>query len=421
MAAVPPMFRRRAVTLPSVKTTAASAVVLSEDQERAYDGIVRWRASGRPLLTMSGLAGSGKSTLVAKLASDLFGTQVAFCAYTGKASNVLMQKLRAADALSPFHSVGTIHSLIYDPDIDERTGVVLGWKRRPALGQQLIVIDEASMVNDEMLNDLRAYNVPILAVGDHGQLPPVKGEGSLMRSPEICLEKIHRQAEGSPIIRLAHSVRTNGSFPRGFDGGDHVRLINIGEMKERLKSLDGEDVAILTYTNRARRFFNNTVRELRHGRVYTRPVFGDKVMCLRNTERVMFNGMIGTIEAISEQPVENDLWWDCSIVFPDDDLEVMGSVLKAQFGRAKDGTNGTFASWAEIKQETGLSVWDWSQAGMLFDYGYALTVHRAQGSSFKHVFLFYEQQNKMTPDEWSRWLYTGVTRASTYLYIVVDS
>ncbi len=55
--------------------------------------------------------------------------------------------------------------------------------------------------------------------------------------------------------------------------------------------------------------------------------------------------------------------------------------------------------------------------GDLFDFGYALTVHKAQGSQAKKVVLFEERFPKMTDDDWKRWLYTAVTRAEEELYI----
>jgi exodeoxyribonuclease-5 len=54
----------------------------------------------------------------------------------------------------------------------------------------------------------------------------------------------------------------------------------------------------------------------------------------------------------------------------------------------------------------------------LFDFGYALTVHKAQGSQAKRVLLFEERNKHMTDDDWKRWLYTGITRAEEELTIV---
>ena len=55
--------------------------------------------------------------------------------------------------------------------------------------------------------------------------------------------------------------------------------------------------------------------------------------------------------------------------------------------------------------------------GDLFDFGYAITVHKAQGSQAKRVVLFEERFKQMNDEEWKRWLYTAVTRAEEELYI----
>src|SRR5208282_6828508 len=87
----------------------------------------------------------------------------------------------------------------------------------------LIIVDEASMVADDMVRDLQSFHVPILAVGDHGQLPPVGGVGSLMKNPMLRLEQIHRQAEGNPIIALSKMIREQGRIPDELPG-DAVRF-----------------------------------------------------------------------------------------------------------------------------------------------------------------------------------------------------
>ena len=54
----------------------------------------------------------------------------------------------------------------------------------------------------------------------------------------------------------------------------------------------------------------------------------------------------------------------------------------------------------------------------LFDFGYALTVHKAQGSQAKKVVLFEERFGRQDEDMWRRWLYTGITRAEEELLII---
>src|SRR5262249_46453232 len=69
---------------------------------------------------------------------------------------------------------------------------------------KLLVLDEVSMVGQEMAADLMSFKKPILVLGDPGQLPPIKGEGAFTQQhPDVMLHEIHRQAGESAIIRLA--------------------------------------------------------------------------------------------------------------------------------------------------------------------------------------------------------------------------
>ena len=393
------------------------AVELSSDQAQVYEKILSWRQRRDSFMTFGGYAGTGKTTVIAELSKELSGT-VAFVTYTGKASGVLTKKLRQAGSR---YSCSTIHSLIYEPVEDPTTGRVIRWERKPKIEADIIVIDEASMVNDEMLLDLKSYRVPILAVGDHGQLPPIQGKGVLMGQLDAKLEQIHRQAEGSPIIRLSRDVREQGHIPSDLDTDEFVQVLDQQAAMEKLQDLyaAGEtDIGIITYTNRSRQFYNGIARQLwLKEEPPPHPVVGDRMVCLRNTEHIMFNGMIGTI---TEPALDNNYWWNTSVTFEDERFSVRGELLKTQLGRDR-----TYGSWTEISidlhelKKPPLDVRRWQDVGLLFDYGYALTCHKFQGSQAKHVFLLHEQSNMMSHDEWRRWLYTGITRATQHLYVMV--
>lgn len=401
---------------------------LSDDQKQVFEAVMRWYGPGAELLTLGGYAGTGKSTLVSILARELQHAgadgrfRIAFCAYTGKAANVLKQKLHAAgidaNVMGYPHYGGTIHSLIYTP-ITSHTGAVIEWELKDEeeiCEYGLIVIDEASMVDEKMLEDLQSYGVPILAVGDHGQLPPVKGLGSLMVNPELRLEKIHRQAEGSHIIQLSKYIRENGKLPDDWTNTEHVRFCTFEELFGILEPLyeteNVNDIAILTYKNATRKAMNYQARCMRNRRhMEDRPVAGDQFICLRNVAGTLFNGMRGTIE--DEPKLHQSYWYNGRFFFPDDELEVNGSILIPQIGRDK-----TFSEYDDINRITGTNWNGWGKFGMLFDYGYSLTVHKSQGSQFKHVFLMFERPYEVDPDDFRRWLYTATTRARETLTIV---
>jgi exodeoxyribonuclease-5 len=403
---------------------------LSDDQKDVFERVMKWFSPGAQLLTLGGYAGTGKSTLVSILARELQQAgsggnlfRIAFCAYTGKAANVLRQKLRQAgidaNIMGYPHYVGTIHSLIYKP-IENGSGAVTDWALKPWEELQeyaLIVIDEASMVDEKILADLQSYDIPILAVGDHGQLPPVKGFGNLMVDPELKLEKIHRQAEGNPIIQLSKHIRETGGLPDNWQNTEHVRFCTFDELQGILEPLyaseNVNDIAILTYKNATRKAMNYQARCMRNRRhMDEKPIDGDQFICLKNVRGTLFNGMRGVLEG--EPKLHQSYWYNGRFFFPDDELEVYGGILIPQIGREK-----TFSEFEEINNITGTRWSSWSKFGMLFDYGYALTVHKSQGSQFKHVFLIYERPYYAAPDDFRRWLYTAVTRARETLTIVV--
>jgi exodeoxyribonuclease-5 len=431
----PPVFKRRRKQITDWEELedemrgALDFNALSDDQKDVFEKVMKWYEPGADILTLGGFAGTGKSTLVSIIARELEHAgadgqfRIAFCAYTGKAANVLRQKLRHAgvDAsiLGHPHYAGTIHSLIYKP-IESGSGAVTDWvlKDESEVSEySLIVVDEASMVDEKMLDDLKSYDVPILAVGDHGQLAPIKGQSNLMLDPDLRLEQIHRQAEDNPIIQLSKHIREIGYLPEDWKNTEHVRFCTFEQMFDLLEPLYAtesvNDIAILTYKNTTRKAMNYQARCMRNKRhMDDRPIVGDQFICLKNVRGTLFNGMRGTLE--TEPKLHQSYWYNGRFFFPDDELEVSGGILIPQIGREK-----TFSEYAEINSITNTNWETWGKFGMLFDYGYALTVHKSQGSQFKHVFLMYERPGHASADDFRRWLYTATTRARETLTIVV--
>ena len=382
---------------------------LSRDQKKALEAIMAWRKKPKKqYITLGGYAGTGKTTLMAVLRKKI-GQQatdkkkrVAFVSYTGKAARVLRGKLMAEKAMEDNDSVGTIHSLIYSPITNDKKEIV-GWEKKEKVETDLIVVDEASMVDSSIWADLLSYNVPIVAAGDHGQLPPIRGSFNLMEKPDLLLEEIHRQVADNPIIKVSVWARKTGNIPKG-DYGAGVRKIDKregGEEVEEILKNYSEDWMILCGYNRTRTRLNQFIRNGREI-VGSEPVAGDRVICLRNNhEKRVFNGMLGIIASIERK---NEEWYETEIEMDGEDETYEGLVMAEQFGR-EGAVNFSNQRFRSVK-------------GDLFDFGYALTVHKAQGSQAKKVLLFEERFSKMTDDEWRRWLYTAVTRAENELVIV---
>ena len=371
----------------------------SPQQDDALVAVDRWLKAGeRQVFRLFGYAGTGKTTLARHLAEGVEG-DVLFAAFTGKAAQVL--RSRGASKAT------TIHSLIYRPRgeeavEDEETGKteVLPMfslnRQSPVSKAALIIIDECSMVDEELGSDLLSFGVPVLVLGDPGQLPPVSGGGFFTEhEPDILLEEIHRQALDNPIIELARQVREGGQVMIG-DYGDTAKVIPKGKVSADLV-LEADQV--LVGTNRTRRRYNQRLRELKE---YEGPLpaAGDKLVCLRNdTRKGLLNGSLWQVTSAARtvKPFMNIL-----IRAEDDGIDRHSAkvkLLKAAFEQPE----------VEVPWQTKRRYDD-------FDYGYALTVHKAQGSQWDEVVLFDEGYAFREHKE--RWLYTAITRAAEKLTIV---
>lgn len=389
-----------------------TSLQISAEQKMALISIFTWLAKQEsPVFKLGGYAGTGKSTMMAVVRLLIHkkkpNWKVAFAAFTGKASQVLSAKLQLHGAHFALDSLSTLHSLLYDAIIDKK-GKVAGWRRKEKLEFNLLIIDEASMVTAEIWQDIQQLGVPVLAVGDHGQLPPVHSQFSLLETQDFTLKRIHRQGAESPILKVADLARTTGIIPvsrfglgvEKFSSQSSEAGILIDDYLQQVN----QETLFLTGFNASRVKMNGSARAARW-RDPNRPEVGDLVVCLKNDWEVgIYNGMTGVIAGLS--------------------------IAKQQAGK-------TLSYEAEIKDTTGVSIFSGLIAaeqfnlpeslkftkqqqrdvGQLFDYGYCLTVHKAQGSQAKRVVLIEERSRHMSDEDWRRWLYTGVTRAEKELYI----
>ena len=371
----------------------------SPQQDEALKAVSRWLRDGRsPLFRLFGYAGTGKTTLARHFAEHVDG-QVQFAAFTGKAAQVLRSK-GATNAR-------TIHSLIYRPRgeeavEDEATGKTsinptFSLNRQsPIAKAKLVVIDECSMVDEQLGRDLMSFGTPILVLGDPAQLPPISGGGFFTEhEPDHLLTEIHRQARDNPIIGLALDIREGREFMKGDYGT--ARVIGRDEVTQELV-LDADQV--LVGTNRTRRRYNQRLRELK-GFDASYPQAGDKLVCLRNDPaKGLLNGSLWKVMTSSRETVKPGI---NLLVSPEEDDPDRGvakiKLLKAVFDDPE----------AEVP-------WQRKKRFDDFDYGYALTVHKAQGSQWDNVVLF--DESWAFKDTRQRWLYTAVTRAAQRLTVV---
>lgn len=411
----------------------------SPQQGEALDAFTVWYRRVRkdrtallekPFWYLGGYAGTGKTTLAKEATNE--ATRVGYGAFTGKAASVLRSKgcpgattihkliytthdgddtaLRAQYArLEGLHlerknlpadapeeagreldrQIATLQRTITQ---EQKKGSRMAFRLNPASdvsGLDLLVIDECSMVDDRIGNDLLSFRVPILVLGDPAQLPPVGGAGFFTRhDPDYLLTEIHRQAEDNPILHLATLVRKRQRIEVGRYGSSRVLPRGHADCRELALGAD----QLICGRNKTRHANNDKIRDAL-GRKRPTPVEGDRLVCLRNDH---------------EAGLSNGSMWRVVSSYPDDDRMRVDLII-----RSEEGSPEEIAVEAHLHHFLGreheLTPWAKRDA-QEFDYGYAITCHKAQGSQWPSVYV--DDESASFSNDWWRWQYTAITRAS---------
>ena len=395
---------------------------LTKEQEEISDLIIDY-AIGRvnaPYIAVSGYAGTGKTTVLGYAAAQVIALcpkkAIAYCAPTGKAASVLQKKLQDFGALNKKSLVHTIHGHIYK--LLGRNNGTYNWaKKSSELPYELIVVDEASMVTSQMFRDLLSFKIPIVFIGDSGQLPPINDKpfAPLQKTP-YSLKTVHRQALENPIISVATDIRNGEEIPFG---SRKDKFLKISREDPRISKVYGmmfdaiehKDTIVLCGMNNTRIDMNKTIRN-KLGYTDALPMIGEHIMCFRNDRNLdLFNGQIYTVTESLGYGVNES----CYYVRLENNHVVLAYTGALNINHGRDLGRKMNADAAEIQKNCSRSL---QAEPCIFDYGYACSVHKAQGSEWDNVFLYDERSMYMSDEEHRQWLYTGVTRARNSLVVL---
>lgn len=362
---------------------------LTNDQVEAIDSGVEFirRSRGRlATFAIGGYAGTGKSTVLSAIMDRLSGGMP--CSFTGKAADVMRRK--------GIGNAETIHRTIYRYD-ESRDRFELK-KASDVRNGMFFAVDEASMVSRELWEDMRSFDLPILLVGDPGQLEPVGNDPNLMQSPDVILNSIHRQAAGNPIIELANNIRCGGLFER----------TDKDELKIGGKDLFWDSVGIADHLlcgfNKTRIKANNEYRKRANKSGVIQD--GERLIVLGNDRDLgVWNGMMLDVVSVKRQPKKSDrIPHAIADVVRDGSSEVTElAIYTEQIGNP----NKIDFPMSRIVSANQMAI---------VDYGYCTTVHKFQGSEADSVAVLDEQCSVWSP---IRWRYTAITRAAKRLLYAV--
>ena len=392
-------------------------MILTKKQEEGLLTSIERYNSNCKYTVISGYAGTGKSTLVRFIieALDVDENDVCYCAFTGKAAEVLRKKGNK--------NVCTLHKLLYESIPKPNGGFIR--KPKPSIGYKIVVVDEISMAPKTLIDLLFTHDVYVICLGDPGQLPPIEKDedNHLLDHPHVFLDEIMRQAQESEIIQLTMKIRNNESID--YYDGKEVKIIPYSQLNTGVLQWGDQ---ILTATNAKRQTINNQMRQLLN--YPNHPVDGDKMICLRNywedfsvNGNPLINGTIGILKNSFQTWREIPRFVKSNIKRFD---VLTGDLIISD-------TNDMY-DLVDMDQKmilTGEKCCDWKLSYRLgklrpkygdivpkeFTYAYAITVHKAQGSSWPNVVVL-EESFPFDKTEHARWLYTACTRAEKKLVLI---
>lgn len=447
---VPPRVAEPAFPMPSARPRKRQAMDpndaelesrLSADQRAAIELVVDWfhgrpgPADGAGYFSLAGPAGSGKTTVTGMIVRrlKLQPAQVALLAPTGKAVEALKPRL----PLGWKSRARTLASFLWKWQFKGYQGEdneFVNHGAKPVDPQvALVIVDEASMVTGHDLKALSRY-ARVLFTGDPDQLPPVvedgvadpeAGSSDVLESPHARLAVVHRQEAGSSIRSTAEAARA-GRYP-DFGPSPDGRVLHLSEEfghfgVEQLRRFVDESDVILTQRNSMRVAINEYVRRRRGfmtSPIDFAPKAGEILVCsenfqhpakrirVANGERVVIQNVLGTVCRREEDGEE---------------------ILDYQVVAHPEGRESDVAEWTISSQ---MLAGDQIRGSVLVtrhvsgprsnvlraDWGYALTVHKAQGSEWSRVVIV----DDLNPDHkvpQNKWHYVAYSRAIDLLVIL---
>lgn len=344
----------------------------------------------RNIFIINGGPGRGKTFIIRYIIDmlNLRKYQIIFATFTGKAASLIRSQGNAAN---------TIHKSFY---FVKENGKKISFIKRKKLAEyiKLIVLDELSMINNKIMEDILSYGIPVIALGDIDQLPPIYGSNSYLSDPDYTLTEVMRQKEDSGILRLADLARYHKLIPVGTY--NESKVVNFKDLKD-IHTFD----VIICWKNSTRRELNDWVRkQLKYTSIL--PARGEKLLCLKNdyTEVIdyeldipiyLVNGM--ALDTLSSSDDINDTQFKVKFK-PDFVPEYLyyEPVCNKQI----------FLSYRGYEPYPK----EFTTDDIYIDFGYAWTCHKSQGSQAERVLVLDEFRGD--PDIYAKWLYTAITRAS---------
>lgn len=419
---------------------------LNEEQQTALTAIIDWLNPDNPeqFMVLRGSAGTGKTFCIRALVDSMRGKLV-FTAPTNKATKVLRESVTTKDYKPECRTIYSLLGLRLEASGEVKILTARTNEDEPLdlAHYRCIIVDEASMVNEHLRGHIHAaadqFKIKFLFLGDPAQLPPV-GEvrSSIWRIKNVAvLHKVMRH--DNQILTLATALRDLVDLPNpkpellddySEDGG--VRVLSTQSFVESIMLAADEGQFSEPNGSKAIAWRNVTVD--RYNAIIRRRIFpeatqpwlvGDRVLFMQPGKDLDDRPMVstddeGAITRVSEDwhPIYGDMKvWRVSVCL-DDNRTAIAQVLHEGSKTRFEEKVQNLSNEARVNGRKWRDFWAFKEAFHALRHAYAITAHRAQGSTYDTVFLDYRDiLVNRTKAEAMRCLYVGATRPKRWLYL----
>ena len=392
---------------------------LNIEQQYAYDCIIDFlKDEDKKQIALIGRAGTGKTALITKIFKDLEDVyediNVCFYTPTHKALSVLKEKNRSKFCYCTLHSLlglsPKIDLLTFDPDNLEfgngANSVISFFK--------VIIIDEASMVNEKLYNLIteKCKNTKIIFLGDEAQLPPIgEKKSKCLQIESVVLNEIMR-TDILEIKNICNRIRNKIQIRlEDYIGGTNVKTLTSKQV-ENLANLN--EYIILSFKNENVSKWNKYVKSTVSNKLFDS---NEKLILKKPIEiddTIINNGEIVIVkhyEYVSDNKIYLQIYYDNKtyILKVELDINKYEKEKKDLIEKIRKGEKQWKYYYEVFKRENLI-------LGEDFDYCYALTIHKSQGSTFNKVIV---NTKDIQGDLAKQILYVAVTRVKEELIFMV--
>jgi ATP-dependent exoDNAse (exonuclease V) alpha subunit len=456
-----------------LQLTSGKLITFNDEQFEGIKKINHWLKNGNTFFTLAGYAGTGKSTMIKKILDD-YRWGVVVSAPTHKAKKVVMnttgedgQTLHALLGLRPDLDLDN-----FNPNDPKFNPIALA----KITDYNFVIIDEASMINQELydliLDKTKNSRTKVLFMGDPAQIPPVGEKESVVFKQQNDINEFHqltkmeRQNDTNPLAFVYDALRNNlntidGGFPRRSNMNEHGEgvIFTVDKKKfrdaviDRFKSSefkkDTDFVKLIAWKNDTVMESNKIIRTALLGDKTNIVEIGDVLMAYRSVSdskqryniiensadyRVMERSDMEMnkydikgyqVKLREDLPHRHYKFQDVFIVdFNDhenlhlyadmhDFFRDMGKSNKKMWTKYYEFRRNNLIMKTVDKYKNGMIRGNSDIIVKDLDYGYAITGHKSQGSTYSHVFVLENDINaNWVLKERNQIKYVALTRPS---------